>query len=324
MTVFIIRRLVWLPVVLFIVSVITLGLGLYGPGGPIQALLGLKAKPEAVERLNEKYHLNEPFPVIYYNYVVNAVQGDLGVGLSRYVDQPVAQIIGKPLLVTAQLNFIALIIGSAIGITVGVYAGLHRNSRFDYLARFLSLAAISIPLLFLLPFLTFIFSRRHDFPIGTSSLSLGPMLPLVGGKWEGVFSLQAVLPVTIESLGFIATFIWQMRAGIIDTLGQDYVRTARAKGLREKAVIFRHAMRNALIPIATILTLSLGDLVVGSFLIEPWFGIPGIGQLGLIAFTGKEYYIMLALTLLIAITYVIAGALLDLLYPVLDPRIRKS
>jgi peptide/nickel transport system permease protein len=94
--------------------------------------------------------------------------------------------------------------------------------------------------------------------------------------------------------------------------------------LKEQAVIFRHAMRNALIPIATILTLSLGDLVVGSFLIEPWFGIPGIGQLGLIAFTGKEYYIMLALTLLIAVSFVVAGVLLDLLYPILDPRIRKT
>jgi peptide/nickel transport system permease protein len=324
MAVYIIRRLIWLPVVLFIVSVITLALGLYGPGGPIQALLGLKARPETVERFKREYGLDQPFPVIYFNYVTHALQGDFGTGLSRYADQPVARIIGERLPVTAQLNLISLVFGSVIGIIVGVYAGLHRNSRFDYIARFLSLAAISVPLLFLLPFLTFIFSRRHEFPIGVSTFSIGPILPLVSGKWEGVFSLQAVLPILIESMGFIAIFIWQMRAGIIDTLGQDYVRTARAKGLKEQAVIFRHAMRNALIPIATILTLSLGDLVVGSFLIEPWFGIPGIGQLGLVAFIGKEYYIMLALTLLIAISFVVAGVLLDLLYPILDPRIRKT
>ena len=324
MTVFIIRRLIWLPIVLFIVSVITLALGIYGPGGPIQALLGPKATPEAIARANEKYHLDGSFPEIYYYYISSALQGDLGTGIARYVDQPVARIIAERLPVTAQLNLIALIIGSAIGIVIGVYAGLHRNSWFDYLARFLSLTFLSIPLFFSLPFLTFIFSRRHDLAIGASNYTLGPMLPLVAGRWEGVFSLQAVLPIFLESLGFIAIFIWQMRAGIIDTLGQDYVRTARAKGLKEKVVILRHAMRNALIPIATILTLSLGGLVEGSFLIEPWFGIPGIGQLGLIAFTGREYYIILALVLLIATAYVVAGALLDLLYPFLDPRIRKS
>ena len=324
MAVYIIRRLVWLPIVLFLVSVITLALALYGPGGPIQALLGLKAKPETVERFKHEYGLDQPFPVIYYNYVSKAVRGDFGVGLSRYADQPVSAIIGERLPVTAQLNLISLVIGSGIGIAIGVFAGLHRNSWFDYLARFLSLTAISIPLLFLLPFLTFIFSRRHEFPVGAQSLSLGPILPMVSGKWEGAFSQQAILPIFLESLGFIATFTWQMRAGIIETLGQDYVRTARAKGLRENVVLIRHAMRNALIPIATILTLSLGDLVVGSFLVETWFGIPGIGQLGIIAFTGREYYIILALVLLIAISYVVSGAILDLLYPVLDPRIRRS
>jgi peptide/nickel transport system permease protein len=130
--------------------------------------------------------------------------------------------------------------------------------------------------------------------------------------------------IFLESLGFIAIFTRQMRAGIIETLGQDYVRTARAKGLREQVVLFRHAMRNALIPIATIVGLSLGALVEGSFLVESWFGIPGVGQLAFIAFTSKEYYVVLAITLLIAVAYVVANLLVDFMYPILDPRIRRT
>lgn len=324
MTVYIIRRLIWLPVVLFVVSVITLAMGLYGPGDPVQVMLGLKANREIVERVRHEYGLDQPFPVIYLNYVTNALQGNFGYGLSRYNGQPVGSLIAERLPITVQLNLMALALGSVIGIPLGLLAGLRRNSWFDYLARLSSLTAISLPLLFMLPFLTFIFSRRHDLFIGSMDIPIGPLLPMTGGRWDGIFSLKVVLPVILESLGFIAVFTRQMRAGIIETLGQDYVRTARAKGLREQAVLFRHAMRNALIPIATIIGLSLGALVEGSFLVESWFGIPGVGQLAFVAFTSKEYYVVLAVTLLIAVAYVVANLIVDFLYPILDPRIRRT
>jgi peptide/nickel transport system permease protein len=324
MTVYIVRRLLWLPVVLFVVSVITLAMGLYGPGDPVQVMLGLRANREIVERVRHEYGLDQPFPIIYLNYVGNVLHGNFGYGLSRYNGQPVGSLIAERLPITVQLNVLALGLGSIIGIPLGLITGLKRNSWLDYLARFSSLTAISIPLLFLLPFLTFIFSRRHDIFIGTIDIPIGPLLPLVGGRWDGIFSTKVILPVFLESLGFIAVFTRQMRAGIIDTLGQDYVRTARAKGLREQAVLFRHAMRNALIPIATIIGLSLGALVEGSFLVESWFGIPGVGQLAFVAFTSKEYYVVLAVTLLIAVAYVFSNLLVDFLYPILDPRIRRS
>lgn len=324
MTVYILRRLIWLPVVLFVVSVITLAMGLYGPGDPVQVMLGLKANREIVERVRHEYGLDQPFPIIYLNYIGNVLQGNFGYGLSRYNGQPVGTLIAERLPVTVQMNMLALVFGSVIGIPIGLISGLRRNSWFDYLARFFSLTAISIPLLFLLPFLTFIFSRRHDLFIGTVDIPIGPILPLVGGRWDGIFSLKTILPVFLESLGFIAIFTRQMRAGIIETLGQDYVRTARAKGLREQVVLFRHAMRNALIPIATIVGLSLGALVEGSFLVESWFGIPGVGQLAFIAFTSKEYYVVLAITLLVAVAYVVANLLVDFMYPILDPRIRRT
>jgi ABC-type dipeptide/oligopeptide/nickel transport system permease component len=147
---------------------------------------------------------------------------------------------------------------------------------------------------------------------------------MVQGYWEGIFSAKVILPAFIESLGIIAVMTRQMRAGIIEVLSADYIRTARAKGLRERVVILRHAMRNALIPIATILGLMLGGLVAGSFLVENWFGIPGVGQLAFDALLSRDYYITMALVLLIAVAYVLSNLLVDVLYGVLDPRIRKA
>jgi len=323
---FIVRRLVWLPVVLFFVSIITFAFGLYGPGNPVQVLAGLKATPETIARLNKEYGFDQPFHVQYLNYVFNALQGNFGYSLVKFRDQPVGALIAERLPVTIQMNLLAMVIGSVIGIPLGLLAGMYRGTWFDLAVRALSLVTVSIPLLFLLPFLTFIFSRRHDLflPVQNLPFSVGPMLPMVAGRWEGIFSAKIILPVFIESLGFVAVLIRQMRAGMIDVLGQDYVRTARAKGLRERIVIFRHAMRNALIPIATILGLSLGGLVEGSFLVENWFGIPGIGQLAFDAFTSREYYTVMALTLLIAVAYVFANMFVDFLYPILDPRIRRA
>jgi peptide/nickel transport system permease protein len=333
MLAFAIRRLLWLPVVLFFVSVITLALGLYGPGNPIQVMLGQHATPETIERLRHEYHLDQEFYIQYINYVAQALQGNFGYGMVKYRDQPIGRILAERLPVTIQLNLLALMVGSVIGIPLGLVAGLKRNSWFDFIVRLLSLIAVSIPLLFLNPFLTFVFSRQHELALGALQFSIGPLLPTVSGRFDTIPGTaiiapstipKIILPVLIESMGFIAILARQMRAGLIEVLGQDYVRTARAKGLRERLVITRHAMRNALIPIATILGLSLGGLVEGSFLVESWFGIPGVGQLALDAFTAREYYIIIAITLLIAVAYVFANMFIDFLYPVLDPRIRKT
>jgi peptide/nickel transport system permease protein len=195
-------------------------------------------------------------------------------------------------------------------------------------------------------------------------LTIGPILPMVGGRLAtlsgsgladclgtvqadaliGIFSLVGIrldampdtriicpnqlpkmlLPIIIESTGVIAVMTRQMRAGMIEVLGQDYIRTARAKGLRERFVVVRHAMRNALIPIATIMGLMLGGLVAGSFLVENWFGIPGVGALAFDAFFSRDYYIIMALELIIAIAYVFANLFVDITYGFLDPRIRKA
>lgn len=326
MTAFVVRRLLWLPVLLFFVSVITFALGLYGPGDPVQVMLGLHANPDTIERLRHELGFDQPFYVQYFNYVTNALRGNFGYSLVKYRDQPVGALIAERLPVTIQLNLLAVILGVVAGIPLGLVAGLKRDSWIDLIVRGIVIAGISFPIIFLNPVLTFIFSRRHDIVLAAANInfSIGPFLPMVQGRWEGIFSTKIILPALIESLGIIAILTRQMRAGMIDVFSEDYIRTARAKGLRERMVIVRHAMRNALIPIATILGLMLGGLVAGSFLVENWFGVPGVGQLTFDALFSRDYYIVMAMVLLIAAAYVVSNLLVDLTYGFLDPRIRKS
>jgi peptide/nickel transport system permease protein len=326
MSAFILRRLIWLPILLFFISIVTFALGLYGPGDPVQVMLGMHATPETIERLRHEYGFDQPFYVQYVNYVVNALQGDFGYSLVKYRDQPVGPLIAERLPVTIQLNLLAIILGIVIGIPLGLVAGLKRDSWIDLLIRGVVIAGISFPIIFLNPVLTFIFSRRHEIVVGASNISLaiGPILPMVGGHWDGLLSTKIILPAFIESLGVIAVMTRQLRAGMIEVLSEDYIRTARAKGLRERAVIVRHAMRNALIPIATIIGLMIGGLVAGSFLVENWFGVPGVGALAYDSLLSRDYYVIMALTLLIAVAYVFANLLVDVMYGFLDPRIRQA
>ncbi len=326
MAAFVIRRLLWLPVLLFFISLITFALGLYGPGDPVQVMLGQHATPDTIERLRHQYGFDQPFYVQYLNYIGNALQGNFGYSLVKYRDQPVGALIAERLPITIQLNLLAIIIGVVIGMPLGLIAGLKRDTWVDLLVRVVVIAGISFPIIFLDPVLTFIFSRRHDFIFAGTliNFSMGPFLPMVGGHWDGIFSTKIILPAFIEATGVIAILTRQMRAGMIDELSKDYVRTARAKGLRERAVVVRHAMRNALIPIATILGLMLGGLVAGSFLVENWFGVPGVGALAYDALFSRDYYIIMALVLLIAVAYVVSNLLVDVTYGFLDPRIRQS
>ncbi len=326
MAAFLTRRLIWLPVLLFFVSVITFALGLYGPGDPVQVMMGLHANPETIERLRHEYGFDQPFYIQYLDYIGNALHGNFGYSLVKYRDQPVGALIAERLPVTIQLNILAILIGILIGMPLGIVAGLNRDSWIDLIVRGVVIAGISFPIIFLNPILTFIFSRQHDLilPAAHINYSIGPFLPMVGGHWDGIFSTKIILPAFIESMGVIAVLTRQMRAGMIEELGKDYVRTARAKGLRERIVIVRHAMRNALIPIVTILGLMLGGLVAGSFLVENWFGVPGVGALAYDALLSRDYYIIMAMVLLVAIGYGVANLLVDLTYGFLDPRVRQS
>ncbi len=326
MAAFVIRRLLWIPVLLFCISAITFALGIYGPGNPVEVMMGLHASPDTIERLNHEYGFDQPFYIQYLRYVGNALQGNFGYSLVKYRDQPVGRLIANALPATIEVNIAAIVMGVFVGVPLGLIAGLKRDTWIDLIIRGGVIAGISVPIILLNPLLSFLFSRQHDLFLPPSNLhvAIGPIFPMALGHWGGLFSTQIILPAFVEATGIIAVLTRQMRAGMIEVLGQDYIRTARAKGLRERAVVVRHAMRNALIPIATILGLMLGSLVAGSFLVENWFGVPGVGALAFDALFSRDYYITMAATLLIAAAYVLANLLVDVSYGFLDPRIRQS
>lgn len=318
MTAYLIRRILWLPVLLIAVSMVTFALGLYGPGNPVEVMVGLKTNPVIVEQIKKELGLDQPFLVQYANYMGNALRLNFGYSIVKYQGQPVATLIAQRLPVTIQLNLVSLAWSLPLGIVLGVLAGVKRNSFLDLVVRAVVVLGISLPVILLLPLLTFALSRQHD--LGT--LALGPFLPVAG--WEGIFSNKIILPAFIEGLGVLAVFTRQTRAGVIEVMGEDYIRTARAKGLREQAVLFRHALRNALLPLVTITGFLLGSLVTGSFLVENWYGIPGIGALGYESLFSRDYYIIMALVLIVAVGYTLANLLIDVAYAFVDPRIHYT
>ncbi len=305
-----VRRSLWLPALLLIIAFVTFALGYYGPGDPVQVLLGQHTNPAAVTRIRHERGLDRPLLVQYVNYIWRALHGDLGESIVKYRGQPVRRLIGTFLPVTVQLNLVSGVLGVMIGIPLGIVAALRHGHWVDRLITALVVAGISVPSFVRAPVLTYIFAR------------LWRILP--PGGWDGIFSTKIILPAVVLALGPMAVFTRQTRTGMLEVLREDYVRTARAKGLAERAVVLRHALRNALIPLSTIMGFMLGGMVEGTVITEYWFGIPGLGRLGFEAFLARDYPIIIGLTLLIAAAYGLANLLVDLGYGFLDPRIRRA
>lgn len=309
MLVFVLRRLVWMPILLALVALITFGLGLYGPGDPIVTMLGQHANPEAVARLKRDLGLDRPFPVQYATYIYNVLQGDFGRSLSVARGRPVIDLFRQCLGVTIQLNLGAIAFGTLVGVPLGVVAALRRNRLLDRAIVALVVAGISVPVFVLIPVLLLVLAVKTH------------LLP--PGGWNGLLSKTAILPVFVLGLGPVAVLARQMRSSMIEAMGAEYVLTARAKGLAEQLVVARHALRNALIPIATIFGFMLAGLVGGSFFTELLLGIPGCGRLAFRAFSARDYPVINAFILLVAVAYTVANLVVDISYGFLDPRIRR-
>ncbi len=309
MLAYLVRRLLWLPVLLLIVSLITFALGYYGPADPIVALLGQRYDPEVAARLSHEYGLDQPFMVQYANFLGRVVRLDFGESI-KYTSQPVLRLLLPRLAVTIQLNAASSLIGVFVGVALGIVAALRRGKVIDRLVVFGVVLGQAIPTYIAAYILLLLFARAL------------PVLPT--GGWNGLFSRSAVLPVALLSIGPMAVFARQTRAGMLEVMGQDYIRTARAKGLRETKVVVIHALRNALIPLLTILGFMLGGLVEGTFITENFFGIPGMGQLAFDALGARDYPIIIAVTLLVAIAYALGNLWADIFYGVVDPRIRRA
>jgi peptide/nickel transport system permease protein len=304
---YIARRLAWAPFLLLIVSFITFALGRFGPGDPVEILMGQYSNPEVVQRIREQRRLDDNIFLQYAIYLKDVVQGDFGESY-KYRGRTVAELIKKRLWVSAQLGFVALIISVGLGVPLGLFAALKQGTWLDTATVAATLLVQSMPVFLTAPGLLLIFALKLD------------ILPTHG--WGGVFDTRIVLPAIVLGVPGVAIITRLTRASTLDVVNQDYVRTARAKGLPEGIVRGRHILRNAWIPVATTLGFSLAGLASGAVIVEGFFGIPGAGNLAIEALFSRDYPIIMALTIIGTTLFVLVNLLVDLAYPFLDPRIR--
>ena len=304
---YIARRLAWLPVILVIVSFITFALGRFGPGDPVEVLMGQHSDPQVVERIREQRGLNDNIFAQYGRYVWKVTHGDFGESF-KYRGRTVAELIKKKMLVSGQLNLAALIISVGLGIPIGLYAAMKQGTVWDTLAVAMTLVGQSMPVFLTAPGLLLIFALKLD------------VLPTHG--WGGFFDTKIILPAVAMGVPGIAMIARLTRASTLDVVSQDYVRTARAKGLPEGIVRNRHILRNSLIPVITTLGFSLASLAFTSFIVEQFFGIPGVGNLLIESVFSRDFPVINAIVLIGTTLFVMANLLVDLIYPIMDPRIR--
>jgi peptide/nickel transport system permease protein len=298
------------PVALFVCFITFMIIHLV-PGDPARVLLGPEASTESQIALDQQLGLNKPILTQFVLWFWQALHGNLGESIQ--LQQPVLQAIIQRLPVTVELGVVSLFYSLALAIPLGIYTSTHRNSRIDWLVNVISLFFSAIPPFILgLLLMVFLTVNMHLFPPGGyvpfSQDPLGNLRDLI-------------LPVLTLGTGAVAANLRQIRSSMIDTLNQDYVRTARAKGLAENRVFYIHALRNAMLPVLTIIGLQVGSILAGTVVVETIFLWPGIGQLVVQSLFSKDYPIVQGVVLLAAFSYTATNLLTDIGYAILDPRI---
>jgi peptide/nickel transport system permease protein len=309
---YVLRRVAALVATLFFVSVLVFVAIRVLPGDPAQVIMGTEGSPEAVARLREAMGLNRPLLVQYLHWLGGALRGDLGVSIQY--DVPVGRLILSRLPVTLPLTLLAALFMVATAVPFGLYAATRHRRAGDYLTMVISQLGIAVPSFWSGLLLILLFSVQLGW------LQSGGFEGWAGGLWPGLRSL--LLPAV--ALGFFqaAVLIRATRSAVLDVLREDYVRTARAKGVAERSVIVKHTFRNALIPVVTVAGIQLGQLMAGSIILESVFALPGLGRLALGAITARDLPVVQGVILLVASGIVLINFLVDLVYLVLDPRIR--
>jgi peptide/nickel transport system permease protein len=310
---YIVRRLVCMIPVLFIVSLISFGLLYVLPGDPAIALLGEEAGNEATyQGLKRELGLDQPIWVQYTNWLGRLLRGDLGTSIRTR--EPVSQVLAQRAPVSMYVGFAGLIVGLAIGLPAAIFSAVRPGSRLDVSATVLSLAGVAIPGFWLALILIYVFGvyLRWLPPSGYTppNQNLGLSLKMV------------IMPAIVIGTGSAAVIMRQARSSLIEVLEQDFITVARAKGLLEKRVIASHAMKNAMIPVLTIIGLQVGSLVSGAAIAETVFAIPGIGRAAVDAIFFRDYPVLQGAVLMLTLAVMLANLLTDLAYGYLDPRIR--
>jgi len=327
---FLIRRFIGLVFVVIGVTFITFILGylsqITGTGDPIRNLLGEHFDPVLYAQLKHSYGLDLPWYQQYFNYLSGLLRGDFGTSY-HFQGRAVWDILSDGVKVSTELGFWALIITLIVGVPLGIASALKANTWIDTLNMTVALALYALPSFVVAVFFQVIIVQLH---IHTCT---NPNLPCInwpvsnwGTPWQYTWDdIQFKLgPILVYAATSFAYFTRLTRNSMLEVVRQDYVRTARAKGLRERAVIYRHAFRNAMIPLITVLGLTIGLLVTGVFFVEDIFNIPGIGQTSLIAIGDRDYPVIQATTVLLAVAVVVGNLISDLLYTVVDPRIKSA
>ena len=318
---FIVRRLLMAIPVIFLVVLATFVLVHAMPGGPFDAV-GMRAMPEHIRIvLERRYGLDKPLYQQFFSYVWNLLQGDFGP-LFRQPSQTVNDIIAQTFPVSIQLGVLSVIVAFTLGIPIGIIAALNHNTAVDYTATFLAVVSRSIPSVVLGPVLIYVFAVELDWlPIAfwgaDPPFTLG-FLP----DFSRRFWVHAVLPVFSLGTGMAAGIARLTRAGLLEVLSSDYIRTARAKGLRERIVIVVHALKNSLIPVVTSLGPMLAAIMTGAFITETIFAINGMGRRFVNSIGQREYFLQTSLVLIYGILLILGNLLVDIMYAWFDPRIR--
>ncbi len=329
---YIIQRFMWMVVSLIGISLITFVVSHMVPADPIKAVAGIRAKGEQVEQLRRLYGLDKPLHEQYLNWVAGLVQGDLGTSIRT--GQPVLEDLGRYAPATAELALAAMFLTILVGLPLGVIAALQKDRFLDHTSRTIALSGVSMPIFWVALLLQILFFSKLGLLPADGRLDI--MLdnpPQVTGLYT-VDSLLAgdllafksavrhlILPAATLAFGSLAVLTRMVRSSMLDVLGEDYVRTARAKGLSERSVIIFHALRNALIPTTTTIALLMGAMMGGVFLVELMFSWPGLGFYAMRSISLVDFPAIMGVAILMSTVYAVFNFIADLLYGLLDPRI---
>jgi peptide/nickel transport system permease protein len=306
------QRLLQLIPTLFFVSVLIFGLQQLLPGDPASAMAGEERDPAVLEAIRRQYRLDQPIPMQYLYWIGGVLTGNLGE--SMRLKEPVLTLIAQKFPVTLQLALMAIVVSLVVGVGAGIISAVKKNTWADYTVNVLALVGISTPNFWLGILLIFLFSVHLGWLPASGYVS--PFQDFWGSM------RTTIMPAFVLGNSFAAVLMRHTRSAMLQALGSDYVRTARAKGLPERIVILKHAMRNALTPVITLGALELGTLLSGAVLTEQVFSIPGFGKLIVDSVFNRDYAVVQGVVLVTATTYILLNLAADLLYVLVNPRLR--
>ncbi len=314
MSSFLIKRFFTAILVVFIVSVAVFSIMQFLPGDPVQIALGYEASQDDIDRVREELNLNKPVVEQYFLWIKGIFKGDFGTSI--VFNRPISDLLKEKLPRTISIGVPAIILAIIIGVGAGIISAVRRGSWLDQAITFLTTLGVGTPIFWIGIVCIYLFAIW---------LKILPMQGYTAPSEDfGQYVSKAIMPVFCMSIGMFASIARQTRSNMLEVINQDYIRTARANGLSERKVILKHALRNALIPVITIIGMKVRVIIGGSVLIERVFNIPGIGSMIVSAISNRDYWVVQSSVLIIAMFTVACNLLVDILYGVFDPRIRES